>query len=462
MKKRYVLATIAALIILYIVIALWPYTGRVYVTAETKLAFNMQNFFGDYQSPERVMLVECPQDAFFHRLLLISNAQEEILLSSFAIHRGETSDIIAGALLAAADRGVQISILSNSIGGTISRRYANVLAAHNNINVYMFNRLNFLEPQFINASMHDKYMIVDDTFLILGGRNIGDKYYAPEGFTGRLSLDREVLVYNTDPTFQGSIADVRQYFTGKITSYRATVRNVESNSRLEAQKNDFIGLYESHIQTLETRAFDYYYNTVGVNRITLISNPTDTTRKESIVAYNLMMLTQNSQTIIAQSPYVVLTRRNLETFAQTVYGRDFTLLTNSLASTPNLPAFSAYHVTRRNILATGITIYEFQSTDVSVHAKTYLFDGRLTAIGSFNLNERSLRADTETMLIIDSEAFHDIVLAAINDQMAQSLRVGQDNRYIPNSAVEAAHTPMFKRGLFRMAGHALRPFRFMF
>jgi len=465
MKLRYIKIGFLVLFlcfVIYALIGLLPFIGSPYVSVETSASFSMNNFFGQYEIPERVMLLEDSRESFFHRVNLITKAEKRILFTTYAFNGGETSDIIIGALLYAAERGVNVTLLHNAIGGAMPGNYINVLAAHDNIDVYRFNRFNFFQPQFINAALHDKYMVVDDIYLILGGRNLGDRYYAPDGFTGRQTLDREVLVFNTDPDFNGSIADVTDYFHDKINSDHTAQYNREQGRGWETEKNRFIIRYLEHQNRLGLTQFDYHEGTVGVNRITLITNNFDTPKNESIVAYNLMRMTQNSQVIVAQSPYVSLTGGSFEIFAETVMGRDVTLLTNSLASSPNLPSFSSYLVSRQRIVNTGISLYEFQDTHTSIHGKTYLFDGRLTAIGSFNLNERSIRSDTESMLIIDSERFHDITLEAINHQIARSLRVNSDNRYDLISTVEEAHVSLVKRFVFTAAGHIFRFLWFMF
>jgi len=420
----------------------------------------MDSFFGEQRIPEQVMLLDDPEESFIHRLNVISNAQSHIYMATFAMHSGVTTDIIVGALLSAADRGVQISIMANAIVGNIPTNYRRVLAGHENITVYEFNRLNLLQPHKMNASFHDKYLIVDNTFLLLGGRNMGDKYYNPDCFTGRVSLDKEVFVYNTNPAYAGIISEVRGLFIAKAASPRATQVTSRQSGNWEAQKAHFIGLYNQH-SGLEN--FDYFTNTVAANRITLLTNDFLPARKESIIAYNLMRITMNSDTVIALSPYLSMTPSSIRLLGEATRGRDFTLVTNSLASTPNLPAFSSYYVSRRNILrTTEITIYEYQSTDTQLHGKVYLFDERLTAIGSFNLNERSMRSDTESMLVIDSTEFFSIVMESVNGHISQSLRVGPDNNYILCGYVEPAHVPRGKRTLYIIAGHLLRGFRFMF
>jgi len=456
-------SSVAIVALIYVFIALVPYMGRAYVSAEVRNTFTVDKFFGDYTSPERVMLLEAPNDAFFHRVNLISNAKEQIIFSSFAIYEGISGDIIIGALLSAADRGVDIQILYNAIGGGMRSRYRNVLAAHDNINVYSFSRWEFFRPWHLNSAMHDKYMVVDGTFMILGGRNISDRYFAPDGFSGNLTYDREILVYNTNSEFNGSIADVLDYFYVKINSSRAHLHSrATAGSDWEVRKDVHIIQYQLYRQSLNSNNFNYYENTVATNGITLITNPIGTTKNDSVVAFSLMMLTQNSNVIVAQSPYVAFTHRNMRLFTELVEDRDFTLVTNSLASAVNLPAFSSYYVSRGRLINAGITIYEFQSTDSSIHGKTYLFDGRLTAIGSFNMNERSIRSDTESMLVIDSEEFHNIVLDAIGDQIAQSLMVDIDRNYVLSDYVEEAHASWGKRVLYIAAGTVLRLFRFMF
>lgn len=447
----------------YILLALLPYVGRLYVSAETHDDFSMESFFGSYIIPEQVMLLDDPHDAFFHRVNIISAAEHQIFVASYSISEGASTDIFIGALLAAADRGVKVTLMTNEIIGGMSIEYRRVLAGHENINIYWFNPLELLSPQYINAIFHDKYITVDNRFLILGGRNIGDRFFNPECFDGSVTLDIDVLVYNTDTNFTGTIADVNSYFLSKVNSPRTSLFTRERRSNWDAQKTYYINIYNNYNATLKTEAFDYLSNTITTNQITLLTNNFETAKKESIVAYNLLMIAKNSQSVIAQSPYFSMTRTSIDLFGETIKNIDFTLLTNSLASTPNLPAFSNYYVNRRYILqTTGITIYEYQCTNSSLHGKVYLFDGRLTAIGSFNLNERSMRSDTESTLVIHSEEFWNVTMEVINNFMSMSLRVGTDNRYIPRDGVEEAQVPRGKRTLYIAAGHLLRSFRFMF
>jgi cardiolipin synthase C len=95
------------------------------------------------------------------------------------------------------------------------------------------------------------------------------------------------------------------------------------------------------------------------------------------------------------------------------------LLTNSLESTPSLPAYSGYMAYRLPLLEDGVELYEVRallgnargsgetsaetrSGNYALHAKLFVFDRKRVYIGSMNLDQRSQSLNTEIGLIIDS------------------------------------------------------------
>jgi len=367
-----------------------------------------------------------------------------------------------GALLSAADRGVTVDIVINKMNLVKHKRYKDLLFPHKNINVFEYNTFEFSRLAYTNSLLHDKYMVIDDLFLVLGGRNIGDRFYDPEGFTDRVSLDKEVLVYSTDTIFEGSIAEVSRLFEETVNSRGASPYQGRNNRNWEGDKRYYLDLYDSYREEVSLGTYDYDENTIKINNITLLNNPVEPARKESVVACHLMKLARSSQKIIAESPYIAFTSRNLEIFSSMVKDKEFTILTNSLAASPNFPSYSNYYLQRRKLLKTNINIFEYQGVNSSLHGKVFLFDDRLTAIGSFNLNERSLRSDTESVLVIDSEEFCRITLEALKSKMELSLKVGEDNTYEQNDQVEVNEASLTKRILFNIGGRLVKPFRFLF
>jgi phosphatidylserine/phosphatidylglycerophosphate/cardiolipin synthase-like enzyme len=99
------------------------------------------------------------------------------------------------------------------------------------------------------------------------------------------------------------------------------------------------------------------------------------------------------------------------------------ILTNSLASTDNVEAFSSYQSDRAKLLKTGVQIFEFKPDaeerikimtgelhvtleDMPIfglHAKSMVVDDEITVIGTFNLDPRSANLNTECIAVIHSE-----------------------------------------------------------
>ncbi|MEP6831901.1 MAG: phospholipase D-like domain-containing protein, partial [Gemmatimonas sp.] len=133
----------------------------------------------------------------------------------------------------------------------------------------------------------------------------------------------------------------------------------------------------------------------------------------------LIKSAQKSVTI--ESPYLVTTALSQGLFRETIArGVRVRILTNSLASTDNLEAFSGYQRERNALLSIGVEIYEFkpdaeerrqvmtgalQSTldftpKFGLHAKSMVVDDNIAVIGTFNLDPRSANLNTECLAVI--------------------------------------------------------------
>jgi cardiolipin synthase C len=100
------------------------------------------------------------------------------------------------------------------------------------------------------------------------------------------------------------------------------------------------------------------------------------------------------------------------------------VITNSLASTDGVPVHSGYQRYRKPLLRAGVELYEIKptasterarrsgggfigssgaggSSGASLHAKTFAFDRRIGFVGSYNLDPRSSRLNTEMGVLFD-------------------------------------------------------------
>ena len=142
-----------------------------------------------------------PTDAFAARLFLIDQATTSLDLQYYIYKADTTGKVFAAHLLMAAHRGVKVRILIDDLSTTGKDEQWQRLASHPNIELRLFNP-NTLRTSFRNLAllfninslgrrMHNKSLIADGSATIIGGRNIGDDYFASTAKT--LFLDYDIL-----------------------------------------------------------------------------------------------------------------------------------------------------------------------------------------------------------------------------------------------------------------------------
>ena len=129
---------------------------------------------------------------------MISQAKEEIILSTFDFRSDDSGKLILGALIDAADRGVSVNVIVDGVSGFLRMRG----------NVY--NKANPLKPWKMMGRMHDKYLIADGKTYILGGRNTYNYFLGD--FPGHKNYDRDVLVVCNEPEKENSVNQLLDYF----------------------------------------------------------------------------------------------------------------------------------------------------------------------------------------------------------------------------------------------------------
>lgn len=447
------------------------------VTDETKNAFQYEDFFGTDATKgiDQVVLVEYPQDAFDKRIEVIEEAKETLDISYHTVAWGQSTEYFFSAIIAAADRGVKVRVLLDGKLGGLKEEAESVafaLLVHPNIEYKVYNPLNLLKPWTWNSVLHDKYIIADHKYLLLGGRNIGDRYFDSFDYNGEVTNDRDVLVKNTafqkQEKKESVIYETIDYmneiwnFKDTHTPYSKLVigQRKRGESRLDSLREKYQNLKKIRPELFKNKIESLSFT--PTNRIRLLHNPINTSKKEPTIAYHLQQIAYRSkESVIFQTPYTIPDKPMRESLIE--IGKrvpTFELLTNSAGTSPNLPAFSYYYATRKNLNLDHLTIYEYQGND-SIHGKTYLFDGVLSAVGSLNFDERSVYIDTETMLVIDSPEFYQSLHTAISDYQKQSLIVGKDNTYLPNENVNETKVPFFKKLLLNILSIFTRIFHFL-
>ncbi len=424
-------------------------------------AANPERFYSDFEGPDRALIIEERPFAAEVRLDLIQKATSTLRLAYYAVHDGLAGDIFYATLLEAADRGVEIELLFDGIFHNLKGREKSTywaLVNHPNIRVKFFEPLNILKPWTFNNRLHDKFIVVDDTYLLLGGRNIGDKYFL-ESYSGQFVEDRDVLILNTniDNLEESVLGEFIDYFDhlwshdytverhttiSKYRQMRADERQQELSEILKKSRGEHPTPFNNH--------FDWESLTLPTNKVSLISNPVVRLNKPPAILAEIVALAEQAQeSLLFQSPYII-TDRHTVSYLQEEWSADLYLLTNSTYSSPNFFAIAGYLKHRTKLAQRATTLYEYYG-EGTIHAKSYIFDQRLSIIGSFNLDPRSAFLSTESVVVIDSPQ----VAEVLSDNIAKLI---EESAPYPSKEASPKKTPFNKRLLIGIVRLLLYPF----
>ena len=388
------------------------------------------------------LLIGNNEQAIRWRLALIDSAQHSIDLQVYIWSNDESGRLLHDRVLAAAERGVSVRLLVDDMPKDCPDRVTALVSSLPNLHLRRFNpgrirtvkiaRSIQMMTQFrvLNRRMHNKQLMVDGRWGIIGSRNIGNSYFGLRKEYNNRDLD--VLI--TGPVIQQMAEDFDEYwnsdaaFPGESMGKTYSQRQVEkkhlkfNETLLKDQEllkqtripvepinwNDEFARLPGRMVTGKARIFKDSPIVKGDRGIRLV----DQLNQVDISA-------QNQICII--SPYMIPTKDQLKWMAQVVLeeNRRIRLLVPSMESTNQTIVHSHYKKYRKRLLKIGVELFEFrgqpsallrsdsdtppvQSDFISLHSKTFIFDQRLVLLGSLNLDPRSIRINTEHLVLIES------------------------------------------------------------
>ncbi|WP_285767162.1 phospholipase D family protein [Peribacillus sp. SI8-4] len=406
-----------------------------------RMTNHIDTYMGAKESTvDRVLLLEDGYESGLARMQMIQEAKQSIDVAYYSIAKGETSELLLGALIEAADRGVKVRINLDGIchglrGELRNARFA--LASHENIELRYYETFKPFKPWTWHNRLHDKIMTVDGKLAIIGGRNIADKYLAsqpPKDFV----YDRDVVIFNAKQEKDSVIVEMKRYlnelwnhpYTSEAFS-DLSKKQTEKGKRMRAKLSNQYSDAQFAKAEFVHPSIDWTTSTAATHKVSFLHNPIERFFKYPFVWKSLVDIAADAQqSVYIQSPYIVPADMLEEYVPKRLDDKaEWTILTNSVTSTPNVIAFSGYLGLRDRIVETGAKLYEYSKL-YSLHGKSVVYDERLSAVGSFNLDSRSAFLNTESMVIIDSEAFASQLIGAIDSKIADSTLVADEKKYI--------------------------------
>jgi putative cardiolipin synthase len=398
-----------------------------------------------------IHLLADAHQAFAARILL-ARAAERSLDVQYYIWRGDLSGMLMlEALREAADRGVRVRLLldDNGIAGL-----DNVLAAldvHPMIEVRLFNPFFFRHPKALgyltdfkrlNRRMHNKSFTADCQATIIGGRNIGDEYFAARD--GDLFADLDVLAIGA--VVSDVSRDFDRYWNCASAWPASRVLPVVGAAQLEelAQRSAAVHAdprAHSYVETVRSLPFITDMLSASLPFIwapvRMVSDDPakvlDRARPGTSLGEQLQeAIGHPSRQMGLVSAYFVPTAAGVEAFAALSRENiEVSVLTNALESTDVAIVHAGYAKRRQALIRAGVRLFEMRrlrvgtrrkrrlplgvggsgaksvtgsilrSSGSTLHAKTFTVDRARLFVGSFNFDPRSVALNTELGFVIE-------------------------------------------------------------
>jgi cardiolipin synthase C len=371
------------------------------------------------------------------RSVLADEACRTIDLQTYIYDDDEAGIVLMDRLRAAAERGTKVRLLIDDNGLRTDECLPLLLDSLPNAEVRVFNPFR-LRPRWtrplqlpfefrrLNHRMHNKLFVVDGVATIVGGRNIAGPYFEAHDESSFTDLDVLLL----GPVARDAQQCFERYWSSDLAVPLHTALGKRDARRARARIERYVRAARfMRLQELYKTQHDGLRDTLdrGEHQVhwaktrLVADDPRKACARRRRDAPQIMIdaLTetweQAEREVLAASAYFVPGRKGAgDLIRMRRRGVRVRILTNSLASNDVPTVHAGYTRYRRALLRAGVELYEYQrfgnrpkhhhgaSRCNALHAKTLVIDRRLAWIGSFNLDPRSSRLNTEMAVLLES------------------------------------------------------------
>ena len=390
-----------------------------------------------------------PIGAFAFRAALIRAATRTVDAQYYIWKPDTCGRLLLEELEAAANRGVSVRLLVDDFGTSKMDAELAHLDAHPMAEVRIFNAFTFRKARAldflfdfrrVNRRMHNKSLTVDGAVTVVGGRNISDQYFGGTQKTPFSDLDVAVA--------GPAVREVEKSFSGYWTSEQVSAaRDHLKQCRTTSSPGEMTSpAGERYLKATAALRFPHDLAPGGaawewLPVVLLADDPAKADPMHGASRRDLHLVPKLEQVLgtpetemFFVNPYFVpTTTGTLQLAGHAKAGLDVRVLTNSLA-TNSLVVHAGYSNWRRQLLEAGVRLYEVsgdRAAPANLHAKTFAVDGRRLFVGSFNMDPRSARTNTEMGLMLDSPRLAGATARAFEEQiplMTHEVRLGTDRR----------------------------------
>ena len=403
--------------------------------AETSIDRELAPILAAHPGETGALLLADGLDAFAARAMSARRAGRSLDLQYYIWNDDLAGQLLAREAHAAAERGVRVRILLDDLTAEGLDPKWMALDAHPGIELRLYNpfrnRASGLERGIelvqrafsINYRMHNKAWIADGRVAVIGGRNIGEEYFAADDAVNFHDLDLMLFgpaVEQASAIFDAfwnspAVVPIAALNTTTPDELAGFLSDVD-DAALEARARPYLSRVAASDTVrgyLEGRLQPHWSTTLEV-----VSDPPlkagDDDRADWLATRLGDAVRGSRDKALLVSPYFVpgdtLTR---ELGGLVDAGVQVGIVTNSLAANDVPAVHSGYAGYRMPLLRGGVQLSEmkargqqdmagaFGSSGASLHTKAFVLDDRHGFVGSFNLDPRSANLNTEMGVLFD-------------------------------------------------------------
>ena len=405
------------------------------------------------ESDSAYWLLERNDEALRARLAVADTARSTLDVQYFIWQPDESGRLLLKRLMLAADRGVRVRVLLDDFAVNGLDAELAGLDAHPRIEVRVFNPWHhrrwrivkaaefLLRMRELNHRMHNKVFVGDGRVAILGGRNVGNRYFGLDEDFVQNDLDMMVagpLVKEIEASFD--------LFWNSSAVYPAAAFADETDgatlyATLEARVDATLAASKELLQAFPARPIDWsrYFGelaetyTHGPGALEFDLPFVKMTPPDQLYAEFREYLAGAEAEVLISSPYFIPDREFVDELgALTARGVRVAIVTNSLASNNHAVAHTGYKHWRKAVLELGVELYELMpdaaskdlyATDpveartLGLHSKAVVVDRHSAFIGSPNVDPRSMRLNTELGVIVEDPEMAEAVADLLSRDM---------------------------------------------
>ncbi|MBK6690978.1 MAG: cardiolipin synthase ClsB [Myxococcales bacterium] len=341
--------------------------------------------------PDAVRLLRDGREAFPAMLEAIAKARSEVLLEMYWVGDDECGRSFRSALVAAASRGVTVRVIVDAVGSlSLTPQFWDALVAAGG-EVEVFHPLRRLMGKLDLARLdrrdHRKLLVVDGELAFCGGINLA-RHWLAIGDGGEGWRDDAVAV-------RGPVAtDVRALFYETWRRVRKRGSRVRHVPRFPKEQVRAVSVVASGFR------------------------PARTIRREYLRAF----ARATSSIDIANSYFVPDAGVRRALFRAVARGVRVRILLPGRSDVPLVQRASeaVYEV----FMKRGAELFLFP--DTILHSKMAVIDDRVTIVGSYNFDARSLRKNLEANVVVRNAAFARHVRLWFEHDLASANKVELD------------------------------------